>query len=369
MNYLKKIIFIFSLIISFNAKSQYYLGTLDSVYSQTYKENRSLLVYLPKEVRDRKDSSSHYPVLYVLDGGSHFLAVSGMIKELSEFAGDMMIPKMIIVCIPPYNRNKELTPYPISKSKMLPEEIAKETGGAEEFTSFISEDVFQYIASKYPVSNNRTLVGHSFGGIFALNILSKHKEMFDNYIVIDPSTWYDDRKFSKEVLNNLKTNNYNGKSMFIGIANTTDIADTSEVIKQKTLFSEHERSIIAFCNGVKNINKRSGLQFYSKYYPDDDHVSVPTIATYDGLRTLFSKYRFSYSSISVRSFSPSTDIPLFFENISKQLGYKISVSTDILERCDATYKRANDLKRQNEVRLLYKKLYPKEAEAYIENDK
>jgi predicted alpha/beta superfamily hydrolase len=67
----------------------------------------------------------------------------------------------------------------------------KETGGADLFTRFLETDVFNYVASKYPVSNYRTLVGHSFGGIFALNILAKHKNLFDNYIVIDPSTWYD----------------------------------------------------------------------------------------------------------------------------------------------------------------------------------
>jgi predicted alpha/beta superfamily hydrolase len=367
MTNLKKLLLFATLIFCFNASAQYYLGAPDSVYSKTYNESRDLLVYLPKDIRDHKDSTAKYPVLYVLDGGAHFLAVSGMLKELSEFAGNMVLPKMIVVCIPSYNRNKELTPYPISKSKLVPEEIAKETGGAEDFTRFLETEVFNYIASKYPVSNSRTLIGHSFGGIFVLNVLAKHKNLFDNYIVIDPSTWYDERKFSKEVLDSLSKNNYAGKSLFVGIANTTEIEDTVEVKKQKTLYSEHERSILAFCTGVRTI-KNNGLKFYSKYYPDDDHVSVPTIATYDGLRSIFLKNRFSYASVESPSFNPAIDIPLFFSTQSKQLGYTIPVPSDVLERCDAIYKRKKDLKRQKAVRDLYASLYPREAKKYREND-
>ncbi len=363
--HLRNILSIVALLFCIQTQAQFYLGTTDSVYSSEYKENRDFLVYLPNEVRDKKDSAARYPVLYVLDGGSHYLSVSGMVKELSEFAGDMMIPKMIVVCIPPYNRTNELTPYPIAKSKLMP--YTKETGGADKFTRFLENDIIKYVASKYPVSSYRTLVGHSFGGIFALNLLAKHKNLFDNYIVIDPSTWYDDRKFSKQVLDSLTKNSYAGKSLFIAIANTTEIADTAEVKKQKTSYSEHERSILAFCTGVRTI-KNNGLKFYSKYYPDDDHVSVPTIATYDGLRTIFLKYRFSYTAAELPSFNPAIDIPLFFSTQSKQLGYKIPVPSDVLERCDAIYKRKKDVVRQKAVRDLYISLYPADAKKYIDND-
>ena len=365
--HLRNILSIVALLFCIESQAQYYMGTTDSVYSSIYKESRDLLVYLPKDARENKDSLARYPVLYVLDGGAHFLSVAGMIKELAEFAGDMVLPKMIVVCVPSYNRNNELTPYPITANKLVPEEITKETGGAEKFTSFLETEVFKYIATKYPASNYRTLIGHSFGGIFALNVLAKHKNLFDNYIVIDPSTWYDDRKFSKQVLDSLTKNSYAGKSLFIGIANTTEIEDTAEVKKQTTIYSEHERSILAFCTGVRTL-KNNGLRFYSKYYPDDDHVSVPTIATYDGLRTIFAKNRFSYAAVEAPSFKPETDIALFFSTQSKQLGYPISVPKDVLERCDAIYKRTKDIKRQKAVRALYTSLYPADAKKYIEND-
>ena len=68
------------------------------------------------------------------------------------------------------------------------------------------------------------------------------------------------------------------------------------------------------------------------------------------------------------SFKPETDIALFFSTQSKQLGYPISVPKDVLERCDAIYKRTKDIKRQKAVRALYTSLYPADAKKYIEND-
>jgi hypothetical protein len=72
--------------------------------------------------------------------------------------------------------------------------------------------------------------------------------------------------------------------------------------------------------------------------------------------------------VEAPSFNPAIDIPLFFSTQSKQLGYKIPVPSDLLERCDAIYKRKKDLKRQKAVRELYASLYPDEAKKYIEND-
>jgi hypothetical protein len=86
------------------------------------------------------------------------------------------------------------------------------------------------------------------------------------------------------------------------------------------------------------------------------------------LRTIFFKNRFSYAAVEAPSFKPATDIPLFFETQSKQLGYTISVPSDVLEKCDAIYKRKRDLIRQKAVRDLYTSLYPEAAKKYIEND-
>ncbi|MEY4728513.1 MAG: hypothetical protein RLZZ390_1037 [Bacteroidota bacterium] len=346
------------------AHAQIAVGVRDSVYSKILGEQRQLMIYMPKEATANKDTNMRYPVMYVLDGNTHFLSVAGMVDQLSDQAGNAVLPKMIVVCILNTNRTRDLTPYPVKASGFLPEEMAKETGGGDQFAKCIKEEVFPYIASHYPVTAYRALVGHSFGGIFALNVLAKHSDMFEDYIVIDPSTWYDQRKFAKGVLDSLAKRDYRGKSLFVAIANTNNQPDTNKVKMMKTDFSEHEKSIIDFCNKAKTINK-SGMAFKHVYYPSDDHGSVPMIATYDGLRNIFKPYRFSFDVLYDPDFNPITEIPAHYAKLSKKVKHTMQPASELFELCDLYYTVNKNEKRKEEVRNLYKQFYPEKAKAFI----
>lgn len=335
----------------------------DSVYSTILKEQRQLLIYVPTELIERKDSSLRYPVLYVLDGASHFLSVSGLINELAETSNSYTFPKMIVVFINNTKRTRDLTPYAITSSDILPKESLKWTGGAEDFTACIQNEIIPHIASRYPVTPYRALIGHSLGGIFALNVLAKHKEIFDDYLVIDPSTWYDDRKFSQQVLSSLSNSDYKGKSLFIAIANTTNQKDTSIVKKAKELNSEHERSILELNSKIKLI--KNNLNYASKYYPEDDHRSVPTIAKYDGLRFFFKGLKFSFDEVLSPAFQPRKGIIGYYEKLSKKLKHTTPIPSAILEACYRDYVDIKDTKRQNDVLELYKEIYPEKAATFI----
>jgi hypothetical protein len=352
-----------SMLIINTLSAQFNNLVVDSTYSNILKEQRQLLIYLPNDYVEKKDSTMHYPVLYVLDGASHFLSVSGLVNELAETSDSYTLPKMIVVFIKNTKRTRDLTPYPISKSKILPEESLKFTGGAEDFTACIQNEIIPHIESKYRVTPYRAIIGHSFGGIFALNVLANHKELFDDYIVIDPSTWYDDRKFSYQVLNTLSKDDYKGKSLFVAIANTTNMKDTSLVKKLKDLNSEHERSILEFNSKIKLI--KNNLNYASKYYQEDDHRSVPTIAKYDGMRFLFKGLKFSFDELLSPNYQPRKEIISHYDNLSKKLKYKMPIPPTMLEACYQEYADIKDLKRQNEVLELYKECYPGKVEKFI----
>ena len=354
---------ILSILLINSTSAQFNSLVQDSIYSNILKEQRQFLIYLPKDLVEKKDTTMHYPVLYVLDGVSNFLSVSGLVNELAETSNSYTLPKMIVVFIKNTQRTRDLTPYHILKSNILPEESLKFTGGAEDFTACIKNEIIPHIESKYPVTPYRALIGHSLGGIFALNVLANHKEIFDDYIVIDPSTWYDDRKFSHQVLNALAKNDYKGKSLFIAIANTTNMKDTSLVKKLKDLNSEHERSILEFNSKIKLI--KNNLNYAFKYYPEDDHRSVPTIAKYDGLRFLYKGLKFSFDELLSPEYQPRKEIVRYYNNLSKKIKYKIPIPPSILEACYQEYADINDLKRENEVLELYKEYYPEKVKKFI----
>jgi uncharacterized protein len=95
-------------------KSQVLNLIKDSVYSTILQEQRDLLIYVPTELIERKDTSIHYPVLYVLDGSSHFLSVSGLVNELAETSNSYTFPKMIVVFIK-HKKNKRFNTIPYFK--------------------------------------------------------------------------------------------------------------------------------------------------------------------------------------------------------------------------------------------------------------
>ena len=95
--------------------------------------------------------------------------------------------------------------------------------------------------------------------------------------------------------------------------------------KDTSTDTRHIRSIFAMDKFIKS-NPKNGLKYASKYYGDDDHGSVPLIAEYDGLRFIFSWYRFKTAPSDF--ISPGTELvqkmKKHYQDVSKKMGYKVS---------------------------------------------
>ncbi|MBK8951773.1 MAG: hypothetical protein IPM85_05065 [Chitinophagaceae bacterium] len=157
------------------------------------------------------------------------------------------------------------------------------------------KELIPHIDSLYPTQPFRLLIGHSFGGLTVMNIITNYTRMFNAYIAIDPSMWYDKENFLRATHKKLASQKYTGTRLFVGIANTMAEGMTVEKMKKDTSAeTRHIRSIFALDKFIK-ANPQNGLQYASKYYADDDHSSVPLISEYDGLRFIFSWYRLKLS--------------------------------------------------------------------------
>ena len=335
---------------------------LDSIHSNVLHESRTFRVYIPKEIVEKKQKQAQYPVLYVLDGDDNYLAISGMMHYLTEVNGNRIFPKMIVVFINNTNRTRDLTPYRVNASAMLPKAMAEVTGGAETFTQVLEKEIIPYINAKYPTSPYRALIGHSFGGIFALSVLQKHPDLFDDYIVIDPSLWYDDGRFSKSVLQTIQAGKLGNKSLFIGLANTMNEPNLNKILASKAPFSVHEKSILRFCQKLSHSNS---MLFSYQYYPNDDHGSVPFVGVYDGLRAIFKAHQLSYYEVVKPNFDPEKRIKTYYNNLSAKLKTPLQISPEELEYFDLFYSINQDQKGQKRLRIYYKKLYPNKYDEWL----
>ncbi len=304
--------------------NQISIGIRDSLFSNILNEERQVWIYVPQGATNKK-----YPVVYLLDGDAHFSSVVGMIQQLSTVNGNTLCPEMIVVGIPNTDRTRDLTPTHV-KEMFGDTVFAKSSGGGESFTRFIKEELMPFIDKSYPTTPYRTLIGHSFGGLFAINTIVNHPEMFNNYLAIDPSLWWDDRKLSMRANEVLGEPDYKGKSLFVAVANTMQPGmDLALVESDTSKNNKHIKSILEF-NKRTDSKTDKELTFKWKYYSEDSHGSVPLIAEHDALRFLFSWYVFKDTNKLLddkSKLSPEENISLVidhFKNVSEHFGYPVT---------------------------------------------
>src|SRR6185295_2782552 len=325
----KTFFFVLSAVITFNVQAQndnkIVIGKIDSVYSKTLGEERKIWVYTPDMTSG--NSNQHWPVVYLLDGDGHFASVVGMIQQMSQVNGNNIYPEMIVVAIPNTDRTRDLTPTHITNDPpMMDSNFSKTSGGGENFVAFIEKELMPHIDSAYRTAPYKILIGHSFGGLTVMNVLTTHTKLFNAYLAIDPSMWYDRQRFLAATEKKLTEKKYDGTRLFVGIANTMPEGMTLAKMKKDTSSeTRHIRSIFELDKFLKE-HSQNGLKYASRYYENDNHGSVPFASEYDGLRFIFDYYRLNITGKDFADTSATLAMKLesHYDLVSKEMGYKIS---------------------------------------------
>ncbi|GAB3989480.1 hypothetical protein GCM10028807_14480 [Spirosoma daeguense] len=315
-------------LISAQPTNQIGIGQIETIQSKILKEKRKIWVHIPDSYRNGTYAKQRYPVVYLLDGDAHFSSVVGMIEQLSTVNGNAICPEMIVVGIPNTNRRRDLTPTPGGGMVPSPADSIqlKTSGGGEKFTDFIERELIPYIDSVYPTQPYRVFIGHSLGGLMVINTLVHHSGLFNAYIAIDPSMWWSNQKLLNESKQVFENKQYAGKSLFVGIANTLEPdMDTLKVLTDTATTHNHIRSILSL-NRLLKTNPQNGLRYQGKYYPDEDHSSVPLISEYDALHFIFDQYRFKMTNkdYDENSTELAGRLTTHFAAVSDRLGYRVS---------------------------------------------
>ena len=258
---------------------------IDTIHSKILNEDRYIWLHVPETARNL---TNKYPVVFVFDAEANFDATKNILDKVSKdpalkSAGDVILVGIGNIWL----RYRDYTPTHVDPSQWVDASTAKTTGGGEKFVSFIEKELLPYLEKKYPVSSVRTLIGHSLGGLMVMNILLKHAALFDNYIAIDPSMWWDDNKFLDESVSILGSQSFDNKNLFLAIANEQDKKMTTDQIRKDTSAKTFMiRPSFLLVNLIEK-NKQNGLRFQWKFYKDEHHMTVNTPATFDALKSIF----------------------------------------------------------------------------------
>ncbi len=239
------------------------IGETIKIKSQLLNETRDLNIYLP--LNYSQDSLKNYPVIYLLDGSrdEDFIHISGIV-QFGSFSWVNMIPESIVVGIANVDRKRDFT-YP-SQSELDQKEFPT-SGKSEKFISFLEKELQPFIDSKYRTTEMKTIIGQSLGGLLATEILFKEPELFDNYIIVSPSLWWDDEKLLDE---NPKTYN-SKKSIYIAGGKEGEVMERTT----KELYAK------------LNKNSKPNTKLFYKFLEDKTHGDALHIAVYDAFEKLF----------------------------------------------------------------------------------
>ena len=169
-----------------NQKSPFVLGVVDNLYSNVLGEKRILNVYLPEGYS--QSDTVRYPVIYLLDGSADedFIHIAGLV-QFNSFEWVRRVPKSIVVGIATVDRRRDFTsPTSVAgDKKQFPT-----SGQSQKFITFIENELQPYIRKNYKTTDSSTIIGQSFGGLLASEILLAKPYLFSNYIIVSPSIWW-----------------------------------------------------------------------------------------------------------------------------------------------------------------------------------
>lgn len=289
-------------------------GQQRTLPSQILGEERRLSIALPRSYS--AGGGTRYPVLYLLDAEfNHFFATfSAMAAQMATDATPS-VPEMIVVGIHSQRRVRDSTPTDSRKDlRGIDNASFAGSGGADRFLDFVREELIPFIGREYRTDDYRLLFGYSLTGLPVLQSLMSQPDLFNAYVLADPSLWWDERLMQRRLL----AGEYRRPSKPLRFF----IATTQEL--PSGLPPEHfNRDFIAAFERQPIPGVSLGSKIYGAH---EDHGSLSVPSFYDGLRFVFADYKLpAWTKVP-----SATELEAHFARASERLGGTMRPREDLL---------------------------------------
>lgn len=167
--------------------SKFYRFEKFEIDSNDGERHYKIAVGIPKTAEPEKT----YPVLYLLDGNAALAALNDdLFSRLESLPVIVSIGYNTEFRFDVVSRAFDYTPA-LPDHSQPNDERGRKGGGADIFAELIEIKIKPKVESFVRIDKQRqTIWGHSYGGLFVLNTLFKHPEMFQSYVAADPSFWW-----------------------------------------------------------------------------------------------------------------------------------------------------------------------------------
>lgn len=193
--------------------------------SAVLKEARHINVYLPPAYDRRADA--RYPVMYMPDGGTQEDFPHVAIDVDRAIRSGEMRPT-IVVGIENTQRRRDMTPYTRVESDR---KIAPHVGGAAQFRRFLAEELMPDVRRRYRTNGKTAIVGESLAGLFVMDTFFAQPKLFDTYIALSPSLWWNHEALAHGAAARLQRWPDLERTLYIASANDDTLGDAFQVLR------------------------------------------------------------------------------------------------------------------------------------------
>jgi predicted alpha/beta superfamily hydrolase len=102
--------------------------------------------------------------------------------------------------------------------------IAPRVGGSAAFRSFIRDELMPQVRSRYRVTNETAIIGESLAGLFIVETFFLQPKLFDTYIALSPSLWWNGEELVRKAGERLKAQPALRNTLYLSSADEENIA-------------------------------------------------------------------------------------------------------------------------------------------------
>jgi predicted alpha/beta superfamily hydrolase len=233
-----------------------------TIDSKVLHETRRINVYTPPGYK----KGGRYPVIYMPDGGveEDFPHVTTDV-DIAIRAGEMR--PVIVVGIENTERRRDMTgPTQVESDR----KIAIHVGGSASFRAFIRDELMPQIGKRYRGNGQTAIVGESLAGLFIVETFFEEPKLFDTYIALSPSLWWNDQELVHRAGPWLRSRPRLKATLYLAYGGDDDRGDAGKA------FAE-----------VLRVDAPKGLRWYYEPRPDLQHSTIYKGASPGVFRKLF----------------------------------------------------------------------------------
>jgi uncharacterized protein len=312
------------------------------VHSNILNEDRVIWVRTPIGYESGKDP---LPVLYLTDGNGHINEIGSTIDFLVD---NGRMPPLIVVGITNTDRTRDLTPTRADvKNEDGTVEHYPTSGGGDRFFDFIQTELMPEIERRYRTAPYKIFAGHSLGGLMAIHILTSRPDMFQAYIAVSPSLWWDNQRTLHQAQAFFAAHDELDKTLFFSLG--------GEGANMQDGFDQLKKSLTA--KAPKNFH------WDSARFPDETHSSTVLRAHYAGLRFIFADWQVPRDDKGA-PVGGMAGIEQHYRDLSQRYGYTVPVPENVINGFG--YRLLGDKKIEEAIAVFQRnvQLYPGSANVY-----